>query len=166
MKRIPMVVAALLAASTAPALAAMSDQEFVTQAANGGLYEFNSGLFATTSAPDPRVQALAHAIVKDHTDLNARLNVAAERDRLRLPFMMDEKHDAMVLQMQSAQLRNPGEAQQMFLSQQKTAHDQAIALYERYAQEGTNPRLKHFAEASLPTLREHQKAVYRLSGSR
>jgi len=167
MKRIPIVVAALLAASTAPALAAMSDQEFVTTAANGGLYEFNSGLFATTAAPDPHVKSLAHKIVDDHTDINARLKDIAERERLRFPYMMDNDHDTMVRKLQSTQLDDGGrQTQQMFLDQQKQAHEKAISLYERYAHEGTNVRLKDFAAASLPMLRAHQKTINKLSSSR
>ena len=167
MKRIPIVVAALLAASTAPALAAMSDQEFVTTAANGGLYEFNSGLFATTAAADPRVKALAHKIVEDHTDINAELDVVAKRENLRVPYMMDNDHDAMVRKLQSTQLDGSAtQVQQLFLQQQKKAHDDAVSLFERYASEGTNVRLKDFAAASLPMLRSHQKAIDKLTGSR
>lgn len=167
MKRIPIVVGALLAASTAQAFAAMSDQEFVTAAANGGLYEFNSGLFATTAVPDPRVKALADTIVKDHADINAELNVVAEREKLRVPYMMDNDHDAMVRKLQSTQLDGSAtQVQQLFLQQQKQAHDDAVTLFERYADEGTNVRLKDFAATSLPALRAHQKTIYKLTGSR
>ena len=34
-------------------------------------------------------------------------------------------------------------------------HDQAVALFQREAQEGQSEQLRKFAEATLPTLQEH-----------
>lgn len=167
MKRLPIVVAALLAASTAPALAAMSDQEFVTAASIGNQYEFAAGEFASTAAPDPRVKAFAKQIAADHADIDAELNVVARLEKLPVPYMMDETHDAMVRKLQSAQLESSAaESQRMFVTQQKEAHDKTVAMYEQYAREGTNIRLKDYALASLPTLRAHQKTINALAAMR
>ncbi len=167
MKRLPIVVAALLATSTAPALAAMSDQEFVTAASIGNQYEFAAGEFASTAAPDPRVKAFASTIAAEHADIDAELNVVARLEKLPVPYMMDETHDAMVRKLQSSQLENPpAESQRLFVTQQKEAHDKTVAMYEQYAREGTNVRLKDYAQASLPKLRAHQKAITALAAMR
>lgn len=167
MKRIPIVVAAFLVASTAPALAAMSDQEFVTAASVSGQYEFESGLFASTSIPDGRVKAVATQLAKDHADVIAGLNVVARLEKLPVPYMMDETHDAMLRKLQTTQFENSSaDAQRLFVIQQKQVNDRTVAMYEQYAKEGTNVRLRDFAQASLPTLKANQKAVNALAGSR
>lgn len=159
MKRFTVLTAALLAVSAAPAFAAMSDQEFVAKAAISGRYEFQSGLFATTASPDSRVKAFAKRMVTDHTDLNARLNAIAQRENLAVPYALDTAHDDMIHKLEAAELQSDGHAQQLYVTQQKTAHDATVALFERYAAEGTNVRLKSFAEAALPVLREHRRTI-------
>lgn len=159
MKRITVLAAAFLAVSAAPGFAAMSDQEFVTKAAIGGKYEFQSSLFALTASPDARVKAFANRMVIDHTDLNARLNAIAERERLSVPYALDATHDDMLKKLEAAELQSDGHAQQLYVTQQKKAHDETLALFERYVAEGKNVRLRDFAQAALPVLREHGRAI-------
>lgn len=159
MKRLTVLTAAFLAVSAVPAFAAISDQEFVTKASIDGNYAFQSALFATTASPDARVKAYADKSVADLTDLNARLNAIAALDRLNLPYAVDSRHDAMLKQLEVAKLRSDAQAQQLYVSQQKQTRDETIALYERYVAEGTNARLKDYAQAALQTLRAQQKAI-------
>lgn len=159
MKRFTVLTAAILAVSAAPAFAAMSDQEFVTQAAIGGKYEFQSGLFATTAAPDARVKAYADRTVAERTDLNARLNAIAARESLSVPYALDARHDDMLKKLEAAELQSDGHAQQLYVVQQKRVRDETIALYERYVAEGTNVRLKDYAQTALPVLRAQQRAI-------
>lgn len=46
---------------------------------------------------------------------------------------------------------------QIFARQQVQAHEEGIALFQAYSQNGDNPELKSFAEKGLPALKEHLK---------
>jgi hypothetical protein len=51
---------------------------------------------------------------------------------------------------------------QIFAHQQVQAHEEGVALFEAYAQNGDNPKLQEFARKSLPTLQEHLKMAQEL----
>lgn len=167
MKPTTVLAAAFVAFSATPTLAAMSDQEFIDKAVIGGKYELESSRFALTAAPDARVKAFANRMITDHIEIDARLKAIAREDRIRVPSILDDQHHGMLLKLQSTQLEeSSGAAQRAYITQQAEAHKTTVALFEQYAREGTNPRLKHYAQAYLPTLREHHRAAAYLSGSR
>ena len=52
-----------------------------------------------------------------------------------------------------------------FVQAQVAAHQQAVQLYDRYAQGGDDQKLKQFAQEMLPTLREHLQVAEQLNTS-
>jgi putative membrane protein len=51
---------------------------------------------------------------------------------------------------------------QVFAQQQVQAHEEAIALFRAYSENGDNQELKQFAQKSLPDLEEHLKMTQEL----
>jgi putative membrane protein len=46
-----------------------------------------------------------------------------------------------------------------YLEAQYAAHVEAVALFEAYAADGANPRMKRFARNNLPILKSHLEHV-------
>jgi len=46
---------------------------------------------------------------------------------------------------------------------QVDGHEEAVALFEKYAKKGDKANLKQFAEKTLPTIKEHLEAAKKLS---
>jgi putative membrane protein len=51
-------------------------------------------------------------------------------------------------------------------SDQLSGHKDAVSLFERYAKAGDNPKLKDWADKTLPTLRHHLEMAQDLTAGR
>src|SRR3954471_20552182 len=82
----------------------MSSQEFVTQAAGGGMFEVQSSQIAEQKAKNGDVKAFAQRMVADHSKANQELKTTAETagGGLIVPPTMDAKHQGMVDQLNQA----------------------------------------------------------------
>jgi putative membrane protein len=152
---------ATLAGATAiafalPALAADTAQGFVDKATVGGLFEVESSKLADTAAQDATVKDFAHIMVTDHTAANTKLGAIASEQQLDVPGALDTKHQAILDKLNAAK---GGSFDQAYVQVQRDAHDEAVSLFEDYAQDGDNASLKTFATETLPTLKMHQDKV-------
>jgi putative membrane protein len=152
---------ATLAGATAiafalPALAADTAQGFVDKATVGGLFEVESSKLADTAAQDATVKDFAHMMVTDHTVANTKLGAIASEQQLDVPGALDTKHQAILDKLNAAK---GGSFDQAYVQVQRDAHDEAVSLFEDYAQDGDNASLKTFATETLPTLKMHQDKV-------
>ena len=135
---------------------AQSDQEFVKTAASSGLAEVESGKLAKKRASSDEVREMADKMVEDHSRANDRLTAIASRQNITLPKEPDaaERSEIERLQKLSGQAFD-----RALLAHERKAHREAIALYSRQAESGSNPELKRFASEQLPKLREHLEKV-------
>lgn len=56
----------------------------------------------------------------------------------------------------------PEDFDKAYAKQQVDGHEDAVDLFEKYAKKGDNTNLKHFAEKTLPTIKEHLEAAKKL----
>jgi putative membrane protein len=139
-----------------PALAADTAQDFVNKAAIGGMFEVESSKLAYNETQDSSVKDFAHMMVRDHTGANAKLEKIAGEQKLSVPSGLDAEHQAILDRLNAAE----GEAfVKAYLEAQRSAHDEAVSLFEGYAKDGDNVSLKAFANDTLPTLKAHQEKV-------
>jgi putative membrane protein len=132
-------------------------RQFVEKAAIGGMYEIQSSKMALDKSQSDEVEELADMIVEDHTQASEKLkSIVSDMQGLQLPTQLDQKHQEMIKQLQSA---DGGKFHQLYRKQQLEAHQTAIQLFEGYSKNGQNDELKQFAGATLPTLKEHLKMV-------
>ncbi|HCB75695.1 MAG TPA: DUF4142 domain-containing protein [Sphingomonas bacterium] len=136
--------------SSAPATAAPS---FVAKAGAGDLYEKQSSQIVLQSTKNAKVRQFANMMLKDHSKSTADVKAAAATDRVAVPAPKLEPAQAKMI----ADLRGAsGTARdQMYLQQQKTAHQQALTLHSSYAQNGDKPALKRVAAATAPVVQHH-----------
>jgi putative membrane protein len=134
--------------------------EFVKQAAAGGEYEVRSSKLALKQAKSEDVKRIAQKIIDDHSKANKELKTTVKEAgvKAKIPEKLDQKHQAMMDELKKAKGAS-ADFDKVYLDQQLSAHQDAIALFSGYAEAGDNDKLKSFAEATLPALQEHQQMV-------
>lgn len=153
--RMLLATAGLVFLGTA-AHAQSSPQDFTEKAASGGLFEIESSeAILATGAEDPDVKSFAEQMIADHKKAAAELKAAADKAGVTVPAAPARK-EAMKLEQLKA---DTGDKQTLYLTQQRLAHNDAVVLHRAYAESGTNPDLKAYAEKVLPVLEEHSKHI-------
>ena len=77
---------------------------------------------------------------------------------------LDPRHAAMLNQLASIP---PGpQFDATYGAMQVQAHQEAVAMFAAYAQGGSNPAMRTFAQQALPSLQHHLAVAQRLPGGR
>jgi putative membrane protein len=147
-----LVVIALALGSPATHAQEMTDQQFVSLAAMGGLAEVQLGRLATERARRGSVQQFGERMVLDHGAMNAELARLADRKVIAMPIALDDAHQ----QTKERLARLSGQDfDRAYMQEMVADHTKDIAHFEHQAQRGIDPELKAFAAAALPVLRRH-----------
>lgn len=156
------VLAAGIAFSPAAIAQTVSSAEFAAKATSSNLFEIESSRLAETKAQDVAVKAFARQMIADHTKATAEMQAALKADKVAapVPAALDPAHQAQLDGLSGAS----GTAfDRAYVSAQKAAHDEAVALFSAYAENGEPSALKSFAAKTLPVLKQHQAHVARLN---
>lgn len=127
---------------------------FVQAAAMSNLYEIAAANIALDKAEAGSVRDFAQMMVTDHSKALETLEdaVGSSGQTLALPINLDADHQAKVDILQSLQ----GAAfDREYLSQQMTAHREALTLLKSYGGEGEIAELRQFAQGAIPTVQKH-----------
>lgn len=182
MKAMHLMAAALIASAplaAAPALAqsigektgvnsvlgvAPSTPDFGTQVAISDMFEIRSSELALERGNAPTKQ-FAQQMIDAHTKTTAELKDLITSAKLQVtpPATMDSAHQEMVDDLAKLQ---GDEFTEAYLDDQVEAHENAISLFERYAEGGDNAALKAWATKTLPALRHHLDMAKKLEGER
>jgi putative membrane protein len=125
---------------------------FVDKAAASDMFEIEAAKLAQTKSSNAEVQAFADMMIKDHTKSTADLKKAivdsgaAVTPPAALPADMQSKLDA---------LKASATFDKDYVSGQVDAHQQALDLLQRYAQDGDTPAIKAYAAATAPVVQTH-----------
>lgn len=144
------------AGADAAAMAAMAPQEFVNNAASGGLFEVQSSELALERSQTPAVQEFAQMMINDHTKANEELKTIAEGKGLTVPT---EIAGPPAQHMEAVQAAEGDNFDQVYMQHQAQAHQETIAMFQAQAQNGEDPDLQAFAEKTLPTLNAHAEQI-------
>ena len=139
------------AAAAAPA-AAMSAQEFVNNAASGGLFEVQSSQLALERSQNQAVQEFAQMMITDHTAVNEELAALAQAKGLTVP---GEIMGPPAQHMAAVQAAEGDNFDSTYMQHQLQAHQETIMMFQAEAQNGSDPDLRAFAEKTLPALNAH-----------
>jgi putative membrane protein len=134
-------------AATAP-----SDSTFASTAAAAGLAEIRMGQVAEQKAQSTRVRTFATQMVTDHTQLAHRLAAIAQRKGLTLPTEPGAQDASALADLSS---KSGASFDSAYLHTQVADHEVALSAFRQEAEHGTDPDLKAFAQAALPTLQQH-----------
>ena len=154
---LPHYAQAASAGQTQPPRAAASPdtatQQFVRKAATGNIFEIQAAQTAEQKVSNPAYRDFAQMIITDHTNMGDRLkNVVKNVPGLQLPQALDQK-DQQELQ----KLKTEGGAtfERQYRANQIDDHQQDIKLFQNYADNGTNPQLKTWADQEVSMLQKH-----------
>lgn len=148
---------AVLALTASFALAgianAMPTMDYVKMAGAGDMYEKQSSEAVLKSTKNPEIRKFANMMVMDHTQSTMKVKTAAMKSGLHpAPPMLMPKQKAMIAELMAAK----GTARDtLYVSQQKTAHQEALATHQDYAASGDKPALKMAASEIVPVVQHH-----------
>jgi len=149
--------------ASAPARSMASADAFLKQTAVGNQFEIDSSKLALSKSNSTDVKAFATQMVSDHGAAATKFKKAVSDAKLKEPSSsLDDKHDNL---MKVLRAKNGPDFDRAYVDAQKQGHVETVALFESYAKDGDNPRLKQFAQELLPTLREHLDHVRKLNPS-
>jgi putative membrane protein len=148
------------ATASAAAGAAVSTEAFVKKTAVGNEFEIDSSKLALSKSNSTDVKAFASQMVADHGEAAAKFKKAVSEAKLKEPSASDDEHDKL---MKDLRTRNGGDFDRAYVDAQRKGHVETVALFESYARDGDNPRLKQFAQELLPKLRQHLEHAKKLN---
>jgi len=138
-----------------------STQDFVTQAAQSDMFELQSSRMALNSA-DPATKDFAQKMIADHTKTTAELKAAVGKGQAHatLPTDMSSSQQSMMAKLKD--LRGP-DFDKQYHSDQVTAHEDAVSLFQRYGKGGADAGLKQWAATTAPALERHLEMAQNLN---
>ena len=144
-----------------PASAETATQSFVNNAAISDMYEIQAGKIAESKGQSKAVRALGARMVKAHTQTTAKLKATLNSAKIAVhpPGALDTAHQKLLDDLNGA---NGADFDKMYLSQQATAHQDALTLMQTYASTGDNPALKKLATGTMPVIRQHIEMIDKL----
>jgi putative membrane protein len=148
--------AAMLLASAATA-ETPTPSEFVDKAGGSDTFEIDSARLMVTSS-NPSIKAFATQMLTDHTKSTKMVQASAKLDHVALkkPSMtVGQRTDLTALKAVPAGKTKDD----LYVKQQKAAHDDALALMQDYAANGTARHLKMTAGKIAPVVQKHQSML-------
>ncbi|HEY7810457.1 MAG TPA: DUF4142 domain-containing protein [Allosphingosinicella sp.] len=125
---------------------------YVEMAAASDLFEIQTGRMAAERGGSAAVRQFGQMLVQHHTQTTAQLTAAATAaGTMPTPDLMPMQ-ERMVAELRAA---SGASFDQVFLRQQVTAHEMALALHSNYASSGDTPALRAVASAAVPIVRQH-----------
>ncbi len=127
--------------------------DFVKEVAMSDMLEIESSKLAQQRGPAD-VKAFADQMIADHTKTSSELKQMVKDGGVKteLPATLDSKHQGKVDDLKKAK---PDDFAGDYVDMQVSAHKDAVSLFERYAKNGDNAKLKDWASKTLPALKHH-----------
>jgi len=140
--------------------AAPSAADFATKVAISDMFEIQSSELARQKG-DKSEKPFARRMIHDHTQTTAQLKklVSDGKVQAQLPTALDSEHQQMLDDLKG---KTGKDFDRAYNDAQKKGHEDAVALFTAYAQNGDNPALKQWASKTLPHLKEHLRMANEL----
>ncbi|EJL05082.1 lipoprotein, putative [Pseudomonas fluorescens Q2-87] len=159
-------LAVALSTSMGMAWAATSN-DFVDNAAAGGIAEIETSKLALQKSASADVKAFANTMITDHTKANEELLSLAKKYDIEVPdeTTLVKKAKAKILDMRDESF------DAAYANNQVMAHEETIALFKKEAETVTddkkpgNTELKAFAQKLLPALQHHLEEAKKLQAA-
>lgn len=138
-------------------------QDFINMAAMSDMFEIQTGEMAEKQSGNKAVKQLGKHLVKDHSQSSKQLMKIAKQAKIDVapPAQLDQRHQVIVDSLKDAKGEGFDTA---FAQAQVQAHEEGIALFKAYSENGDNDQLKAFAKKGLPTLQKHLEMAQKLAG--
>ena len=147
-------VIAALATLALVGCGAPSTPEFIQKAAMSDMYEVQAGKLAADKAQSDAVKQFGQQMVDAHTKTTDELMgiVKSKNIKVDVPTKLDSEHQKLIDDLNSASAKD---FDKTYASQQVDAHQNAVKLFKKYAEDGDDPDVKQFAAKTLPAIEHH-----------
>ena len=127
---------------------------FAMKAADSDMFEVAAAKLAATRSTNPSVKKFAAAMEKAHMASTAELKsaIAASGAAITPPTVLPEDLQGKLDDLTKA---DDKDFDKKYADSQVDAHQAALNLLQRYAQDGDTPAIKAFAAATAPAVQEH-----------
>jgi putative membrane protein len=126
---------------------------YVAKAGASDLYEIQSSQLAQQKASSDAVRTFAQMMIEHHTATTQQVTAAARSAGLNPPPpTLEPKQRAMLDQLNRLE---GTEFDAAYLRQQRTAHEEALALHSNYAKSGDHQALRDTATKAVPIIQRH-----------
>ena len=153
MKRILTAVCCFAMCSLSVFAQKMSDQQFVTFAAETDMVEANLGQLAQSVSASQGVKDYGQMLTTDHTQDYGQLWTAAQQAGLTVPNAIDTEHNKAMID--PFQKLKGAAFDHKYVQEMIAGHTKAIAIYKKEAADAQNPAIKTYAQTALPVLQKH-----------
>jgi putative membrane protein len=138
--------------------------DFVKEAATSDMFEIQSSQLAQDRG-NASEKSFASTMIKDHqqTTNDLKSMVSSGDVKAELPAAMDSSHQSEIDKLKSLK---GADFSSRYDSDQVSGHKDAVSLFELYAKGVDNPKLKAWADKTLPTLRHHLDLAQDLSAGK
>ena len=128
--------------------------DFVAKAAMSDIYEVQAGKVAADKAQSDVVKQFGQQMVDAHTKTTDELMgiVKSKNIKVDVPTKLDSEHQKLIDDLNSASAKD---FDKTYASQQVDAHQNAVKLFKKYAEDGDDPDVKQFAAKTLPAIEHH-----------
>lgn len=161
-----LALAVALSGSMGAAFAATSN-DFVDNAAAGGISEVETSKLALEKSSSADVKSFANMMITDHSKANDELAALAKKHDIKVPdsttLVKQAKEKILDLRDESFDAA--------YANNQVKAHEETIALFKKEADTVTDdktaagPEFKGFAQQMLPALEKHLEAAKALQAA-
>jgi len=127
---------------------------FVTKAAAGDMFEIAAGRAAAQKAANPEVKKFARMMIEAHTKTTEGLKsaVTSSGQTLALPTTLPSDLQA---KLDDLSKKTGADFDRAYMEIMVDAHQDALNLMQRFAQDGDVAPIKQFAAATAPAVQEH-----------
>jgi putative membrane protein len=147
-------VIAALATLALVGCGAPSTPEFIQKGAMSDMYEVQAGKLAAEKGQSDAVKQFGQQMVDAHTKTTDELMgiVKSKNIKVDVPTKLESEHQKLIDDLNSASAKD---FDKTYASQQVDAHQNAVKLFKKYAENGDDPDVKQFATKTLPAIEHH-----------
>ena len=136
-----------------------ADQQFVNEAAQGGMLEVELGQLALKNGASGEVKNFGQQMVTDHTRLNDELGNAAKNDGLQVPTALSAKQRAEI---ESLSKISGKEFDSKYAQLMVKDHTHDLAAFQKEQATTERPELKKATANAIPVVERHLQMAKKL----
>jgi putative membrane protein len=143
---------ALAAGAKSDSKVPSADEQFLKDAAAGGMMEVELGKIAADKAVNDQVKAFGRQMQQDHGKANDELKTLAANKGVQIPTALAGKHKRTVDRL--SKLSN-AEFDRQYMRTMIDDHKEDLKAFQREADKGKDPDVKQFASKYVPMIQNH-----------
>jgi len=138
-----------------------ADQQFVNEAARGGMLEVELGQVAQKNGASAEVKSFGQQMVTDHTRLNEELGNAAKKDGFEVPSGLTAKQREEI---QALSKISGKEFDSKYAQLMVKDHTDDLAAFRKAESTMQKPELKKAIVDAIPVIEHHLEMAKKLQG--